>query len=567
MRSPGELLELPYSFEQQRLLMPSQFLSAVRERGFSFSEEHLEALHRARLLVPFLRVRRDGRLIAALSRGNHVRARQFAGWHPTTRRDLNEAADARRLFDPASEHFISRERRRRRTGDLTYLSSEYLYSAHQVIMLPAIKAGVPFLSRARSGVDRALDPYWLRSARAQTAWLREVVIAVSALEPVYHPSVTGTVRISDYEGYVRWMKTLRPLEMLKWLRVEPVWLSEMAARLLRSADGIDPLGDWFKVIREADPDRLSLLKRDARSAIDLRIAAEVLLRYYERLVRARRARALLPPAKRQRGPFDSRLKRQGGLDTLLTRFGLSPHPSLVLVVEGETELLLIPRLMEKFGIRTDRDYIAIENMAGVGRDLSSLVSYLAPRAEADEEGQYLKPSTPLTRVLVVADAEGPLTTAEKRERRRGAWVDRIITTLPKEHRTEVVRDALNEFVFMDTWNLAGESFEFAHFTDRQLAQAIDALDSRSDKPGLPELARRLASVRSSKGSIEPLLPRTSTKLDLADALWPVLEAKVDRALTRGTETRIPIVRVLDRATDIAHEYPRRGVVIPLRPAA
>jgi hypothetical protein len=40
-------------------------------------------------------------------------------------------------------------------------------------------------------------------------------------------------------------------------------------------------------------------------------------------------------------------------------------------VEGETELFLFPRLMEFFGIRKDRDFIAIENAQGVGRDIST----------------------------------------------------------------------------------------------------------------------------------------------------------------------------------------------------
>jgi hypothetical protein len=545
--------------------MPRQFISEARRRGVVLSDEHLEALHRSRLLVPFLRVKRDVRLIAGLARGNHLRLRQVAGWHPTTRQDLDEAADRGWVFDPASEGFISRQRRRRRAGDTTYLASDYIYSANQVIMLPAIKAGVPFLAHTRTGVAKELDSWWLKGARTQTQWLRDVVVAVSALEPVYHPMVTERLHIADSEGYECWLKGLRPLTLLKWLGVEPRWLSETAARLLRTADGIDPLGDWFKVLREADPDRLTLLKRDARSAIDLRIAAEVLLRYYDRLVQARRARALPGPRKHERHPFDTRLKRQGGLDALLTRFGLSPHPSLVLVVEGDTERLLLPRLMEKFEIRTDRDYIAIENMAGVGRDLSPLASYLAPRGVADEEGRHLTPSSPLTRVLVIADAEVPLKGEAERERRRAAWVDRIALTLPKEHRSDAVRDVLDEFVFVETWNRAGESFEFAHFTDRQLARAIDGLDETAAKPSVTQLTSRVRSIRSRRGSLNPLLPRKG-KLDLADALWPVLVAKVDRALARNTETQIPIVRVLDRAIAIAHEYPRRGVVIPLRRA-
>lgn len=566
MRSPVELLELPYSFTQLRLLMPHQFISEAGQRGVYVSPDQLEALHRARLLVPLLRVRREGRMIASLARQAHVHARQVAHWQPTGRADLVDAANAGRPFDAAAEGFVSRDRRRRRIGEFTYLSSEYVYSPHQLIVLPAIKAGVPLLSANRTGVSNVMDPHWLRSARSQAARLRTVVVALSALEPVYHPRVVERLHIADYAAYDQWIRQLRPLALLRWLRVEPAWLKDEAARLLLRAAGIDPLGAWHELLREADPDQLRLLRGDARSAVDLRIAAEILLLYYECLVASRRASRLPDSGPRGRGPFHGRLKPQRGLDALLTRFGLSPHPSLVLVVEGDTELRLFPRLFEKFGIRTDPDYIAIENMVGATRDLSPLVGYLAPRGQVDERARYLTPTRPLTRVLVISDAEGQLRTTASRERSRMGWVDRIVSTLPREYRTDAARAALNELVFVETWTSADESFEFAHFTDRQLASALLTLQRGPTRPSLQELVSRVASVRRGQGNIASLMPGVS-KVDLADALWPLLDAKIDRALARGTERRIPIVRMIDRAIELAQEVPRRGVVIPLRRAA
>ena len=54
-----------------------------------------------------------------------------------------------------------------------------------------------------------------------------------------------------------------------------------------------------------------------------------------------------------------------------------------------------------------------------------------------------------------------------------------------------------------------------------------------------------------------------SKVALADALWPVLEVKIERALERGTERRVPIVRAVHRAYALATEYPRRNLVIAL----
>jgi hypothetical protein len=53
------------------------------------------------------------------------------------------------------------------------------------------------------------------------------------------------------------------------------------------------------------------------------------------------------------------------------------------------------------------------------------------------------------------------------------------------------------------------------------------------------------------------------KVALADRLWSTLEQKIVRAEARKTETRIPIVSVLDEAIRLANEFPRRNLVIAL----
>src|SRR4051794_4851569 len=108
VRTPQDLVELPYSFMQLRALMPQQFIAAAQERGVYLTEDLLEFFHRHRLLVPLLRVRRDVRLIARLVKQRDVRARQVAHWHPTSREDLVDARAEGRLFDPDTERFMSR---------------------------------------------------------------------------------------------------------------------------------------------------------------------------------------------------------------------------------------------------------------------------------------------------------------------------------------------------------------------------------------------------------------------------------------------------------------------------
>lgn len=567
MRSVLDLLDLPFTFWQLRLLTEDQFRREAKARGVDLFERQLEGLHRLRLLIPFLRVARDGRAIAAAARRDDPYIWEHAHRQPTYRADLLSAREAGRLHDPAEEHFIARRRLQREVGEVTYRSSEYLYSHHQLLALPLLRSALPYLRYVETGevngfreVHRSTAGYW----QGQAKWLHSRLVALSALEPIYYPGIVGRIRYNgdEFLRYEAWRHDLRPRAMLDWLEVDPAWVKESAGSLLDQAENIDPLGRWSELVREAEPRRWEWLKGEARSAVDLRIGAEILLRYYDRLAKGRIAPKIKQPPERWRDQFGGRLKPQGSLDRVLTGFGLSPHPSLVLVVEGDTELLLFPRLMQLYEVRRDRDFIAIENAMGVGTDISALIAYaVAPQTERDERGRYLRPLRPLTRLLAVMDAEGKYATAKSREERRQAWISRILDTLPPESRTPAVRESIDRLVAVETWDGKGQSFEFAHFTDRQLAVGTAAIDQRAHL-SLEKRIEIAGSIRASGGKLDPLLGRAS-KIDLAEVLWPVLRRKIKRAEGRGTERRIPIVRVLDHAIELAHDLPRSNVVIPL----
>ncbi len=155
-----------------------------------------------------------------------------------------------------------------------------------------------------------------------------------------------------------------------------------------------------------------------------------------------------------------------------------------------------------------------------------------------------------------------MASAEDREKRRAKLVKRIELTLPREHRTPGVRDTLDGLAHIATWNSRGDNFEFAHFTVRQIAQAWANLDMRARQPDFDKRVALVEQMRVGRKSLDRLIGRRS-KVDLAEELWPVLEQKIRRAIKRKTEDRIPIVRVLDQATELAGEWPRSGLVLSL----
>ena len=570
MRAPQDLLKLPYSFTQLPPLTSQEFIDAARNRGGQLQVDDLQAFHRLKLLVPLLRVQRDGRAVASLARRRDRWSPHAGRAKPNTRDDLIEAHQNDRLCDPVSEPFVGRSRLARTAYGVTYQSSEYLYSHHQLLTVPTLRQLKVFLSyqqpdaRAPHLHQRA---FWDLFVRPRLSTIASLIIALSALDPLHYPDLTGTLRSNQREQYDQWRQRLRPRSLIRWLGVSPEWLKQHGAWLLHQGDTIDPMGDWHRLIREADPRSWGSLKADARSALDHRLAAEILLSHYDLLVEAGAAAALPTRTGRERTQFDSRLKPRGHVERVLTEFGLSPQPRLVLVVEGATELLLFPRLMAHFGIRVDREFIAVEDREGVTKNLDPLLAYaVAPPTELDGDGRYLRPLRPLTRLLVVSDAEGPMATTRQREQRRQIWIERVMRTFPREHRTAEVRDSIARLIFIDTWRQRGGSFEFAHFTNPQLGRALASIDHRTRQPALADRISRLRGLRDQHASINDAITWGS-KIDLADALWPTLLAKIKRAERQGTLDRIPIVRVLDRATDLANELPRGSVVIPLTRAS
>jgi hypothetical protein len=136
-----------------------------------------------------------------------------------------------------------------------------------------------------------------------------MAITASALEPIYYPRVTGRLRLSgrsEIEDFDAWHDGLSVTDMLEWLAIKADWLKESASTLLYKADRIDPLRDWSEIVGRADPEKWAVLRGAGRSAMDLRITAELFLGYHDDLVEAGKATMLEQPHPRTRSPRTSR---------------------------------------------------------------------------------------------------------------------------------------------------------------------------------------------------------------------------------------------------------------------
>jgi hypothetical protein len=165
------------------------------------TERHMEDLHASRLLVPLWRYRRSSRQIhRALARADFL-AHQLARFAPEGRLALLDAQQRGTLSCALDERRIPLSRRRREQDHLVWLTSEYLYSHHQLSILAYVEPGLRGLHRNRSGKLRVdVNKRWLSFAVRRSRELSELAIGLSVLEGAYWSGITGRLSLPGRPG-------------------------------------------------------------------------------------------------------------------------------------------------------------------------------------------------------------------------------------------------------------------------------------------------------------------------------------------------------------------------------
>ncbi len=326
----------------------------------------------------------------------------------------------------------------------------------------------------------------------------------------------------------------------------------------------DPLKNWHELIPMIRFERLEKLEGDGLLALDYRVAAEILLRFYDDLADHGAAPPLERPDGRVLHPLDVRLRADSSkLDAVLMDFGLSPHPGVVLVLEGETEMTIVPKVMEFLRIPRRRNFIQLIEAGGVHRNLDLLAEYVAAPHVGEPLGNGVRLVRPPTRFVVAFDPEHRFTTPEDREVQKQRWVDILLNALPLDLRNSVVLEDLKALVHVDAWD---QTFEFAHFKDGEIAQAINRINRRLGASRPNVLAAHVRSLRRSANPDVSLLWKRGGgskpgKPLLAEELWPKLERRLEALAAENRIDEIPIARVLIAAYRLARETPRHGVML------
>jgi hypothetical protein len=475
--------------------------------------------------------------------------------------DLWHGLTLGRIRDPAVEPYRPHVRfDNRRLSDPKGWRNGLIYSSWQFLAIPDL---VPLLASGRMtgpiGRRRRLLSRLDDAARETFKDRRRWVLVLMALEARYLPQLdpewlhlinTELERWDDYRALFDPVATAAALE------VTADEIYREAERLLFRASRLDPMGEWSHLVRRAPRKTWRSLTDNALMALEHRMAAEVLLLFYEDLAVREKAEPL-PTTGRVWHPLAERLsaRRAEPIDQLLARLGVSPHPGVVLAVEGETEELLVPRVFDQLSLRRTPDLVRILCIRGADKQLALVAAAtIAPLVgQRHDDGYDL--IRPPTRLLIAVDHDPKWASDEQVARQRRNIIDEVKKVVVAQG-AALSDDDLETLVHVRQW--PGRCFEYAHFTDVELATAMMQVHPTCGGLTGSALIDRIAAVRARGGDIKDVwdqtwLPTKPKKPVVADALWPILERNIDDARWRES-IEIPMVaQVVHEAYTLAQE--------------
>ena len=538
----------PWAFTQERPLTTSDFAKEAQRRGHRVDNEILRELWRAGALAPIAQIR--NRPVGGSATPSIPEPASGGTWVT----ELRLARDAGRLADPHVLAFRHQVRFDPRPDDSPrQWWNGLIYSRWQLIALDRFSsafAGVPRVRREgkQLRLRRLAD-----SARNEAAELHRLVHLLIAIEARYLPTVRRgwlhlvNATVEEWELYRQWFDPLPVITRYGWT---PEQVVDAAEHLLLRAARQDPLHrQWSALIRRARAKAWEDLSGEIVGALDKRMAAELLLLCYEDLAKRGEA-APLEEAFQWSSSEPERVSHASeSLDGLLSSLGLSPHPGVVLVVEGETEELLVPRVRDRLRLTDQTGIVRSAVMRGTKTGLTKLVGFAAGPVIERREGNHWLLAKPPTYVMVAVDPDTPFDGPDNVERERRKMIDEIVAVV-RAQGVEPDREDLEGLVQITTWSQA--CFEFAHFTDDELAAALRAVHPNTGGLSAVELVEANHRQRSAGNDLRHAWKNwrpTPSKRALAEELWPILEGKISAA---EADEDVPIPEVVLRVEEAHH---------------
>ena len=577
--STERLLDDELAFVERQPIAAPGFIDLTATLGLALTHQGLEALHRQGILIPLYVVDRSREILRRRASVRGIRAADIdvnaAVSYPGLlhKQTLLEEQSVGALADAGTVPYAPWRLKSRLNG-VSYQRRAFIYSPYQVLavwrILNCCPGKDPIVLERRARRDDWWRS-WQESARFTGRENRRLAVLLSRLDGIYLPEITE--RLSGFFDIDEWQELrarLQPATVLAdlgWLASE---LMSTARALLLESGRFDPLADWADLVALVAPRRRDALKGLAKLAVEQRLAVEILARCHRELAATGQLEDDETSTKPWAYAVRDRLEATQDLDRTLTSYGLSPHPSVLLVVEGETEFDFVLKALDQSLPPGWRTLIDVQNARGVTRDVTAFAGLVAPKTGRVQQDVVLL-TRPPTRIVVLTDAEGHYQTPSGREAMKQKWVDRLRKALPMELGSRVSTEDLESLVEVHVWDDTKLSFELAHYTDAELAQAILTASRSPSCPDLETLVGLIAEARRLSRGLATIwrdwdAPQPN-KRRIVESLFPALLVRVDEALRQPADpAHPPVARFLRRVCELAFQLPRSGTVV-LRLAA
>jgi antitoxin component HigA of HigAB toxin-antitoxin module len=404
----------------------------------------------------------------------------------------------------------------------------------------------------------------------RAAKLRGVALVLTALEARYLPKLDREWLHLVNTGEEEWQQyrdSFDPAAMSRLLGYPAAQARQDAEWLLHRASYLDPAGrSWSQLMRRAPRTSWKDLKNEALLAMDYREAAELLLLFYEDLAQHDQAEPLPTIPDKSWHSLHERLSyRHNTLDQNLMELGISPHPRVVLAVEGDTEQVHAPLVWQALGYPDAPELMRLLKLGTVDRDLEKVAALAAAPLVGSEIGEpqgwwLIKPPT---RLLVAVDPEGrQFGSADRVERTRNKIIREIDAVLQAQGVTNANAGEIDQLVQIHTWSAS--CYEFAHFTNEELADGIMAVHTTINGLTREQLIEAIAVERGRRKDVKAVWSQWEykpSKVRLAHALWPTLERKIQQRLADDKAPVPEIAEVVYEAYITAQQWRYRSFVL------
>ncbi|MDP1720764.1 MAG: hypothetical protein Q8L08_07205 [Candidatus Nanopelagicaceae bacterium] len=551
------LLRIPHCFSQAGLLNTEEFLKEAKLRGFEVDLDQLQSLYHHRLLIPMYRVGDT----ESLKRQIAVNA---AGGMNTHGRTI-DAAQRGTIHDCAEEGW-SASSPFQKPAEVTERNwwNGFVYSSWQLPDLNFALQRLILLGQGEEPSTFEID-FSLRG--------RKRAIALSALSTHFLPEILGTLTLTtgDQDEEVwSFRSSVQVSDLLVLSGFEPKQLSADATWLLGNAGSRDPMSSWWPLIRHSRGQGWEKLGGVTRDCVWQRVAAEVLLRAHEELASDDLIGALpdLNLSKWRNSLHDRVTPRESNTKPLefeLAEYNLSPHPRVLLLVEGQTEMIQIPRLLAQFGL-DESNRVRVQNChsSEINPQLISRYAITPRLGPKYGEVQLVAPPTAL---VIAMDPEGRWSTSKKRKAERRSlqsaireeveWQYRALAeTGSDSHLGTIKQEDLDFLVTIFVWG--DDKYELANFTDDELFWALTVLaegktGARTGSPSWESEVRSALKKARAKhydiGVTFKQLRIREDKVGFSEILWPLLLEKLEKELSTG-EILTPVVQLVQKVREL-----------------